>query len=157
MKFGIVITLVALSLSAVACDKPGVTERQKEMKAGEEARNAANESQRQAQGAQAAAEKTIAAARADFETARENYVHHRRLDLVDLDKKIADLEANAKTGTGKTKADSRGRLLAIQAQRDAFDRHVQALDTVTATTWDAAAANLDKEWDALKKAVDGAG
>jgi hypothetical protein len=152
------ITLIALAAPfPFACDKPGVTERQKEDKASEEARNAAQEAQRQVQAAQATAEKSISAARTDFETTRENYLHRRRLDLVDLDSKIFDLEASARTSTGKAKADIRKSLSAIRAQRDAFVRHLQDLETATATTWDGAAAGLDEEWEALKKAVEGGG
>jgi hypothetical protein len=152
------VTLLALlSASPLACDKPGVMERQKENQASEEAKNAAIEAQRQLQGAQAAVGKTISAARSDFDTTRENYLHRRRLDLIDLDKKIADLEANTKTAASKAKSDMRMRLAAIDAQRDAFNRHLQALETATAATWDSAAASLDQEWDALKKAVDDAG
>jgi len=149
------ITLIALlSASSFACDKSsGVTERQKETPTSEEARNAAIEAQRQAQGGQAAAEKTLSAARADFEATRENYLHTRRLDLVDLDKRIADLEASARTATGKTKANLRARLPAIRSQRDAFDRNVLSMEAATPATWDAATASLDKQGDALKKAV----
>jgi hypothetical protein len=151
------ITLIALlTLFSFACDKPGATELQKETKASEEIKNASTEAQRQVQGAQVAAEKNVSAARADFETTRENYLHRRRLDLVDLDKKITDIEASAKTATGKAKADIRARLLAIDGQRDEFARHLQTMDATTAATWDGAAASLDQEWEALKKAVDDA-
>jgi hypothetical protein len=148
-------TFVALlSASLFACDKPGATEQQKEDKAVERATNARNEAEQQAQGAQAAAAKDVAAARAEFEKKREDYRHTRRSDLADLDKKIADLEADARTATGKTKSDLQTRLPAIRAQRDAFVRDLESLDSVTPTSWDGATANLDKEWDALKAAVD---
>jgi hypothetical protein len=151
-------TLIALAtVFPFACDKPGVAERQKEETASEEARKAAQEAQREVQAAQSTAQKTISAARTDFETTRENYLHRRRLDLVDLDSKIFDLEASARTSTGKAKADIHTRLSTIRAQRDAFVRHLQDLETATATTWDGAAAGLDKEWEALKKAVEGGG
>jgi flagellar motility protein MotE (MotC chaperone) len=148
--------IALLSVSVVACDKPGVTEQQKETKATEQAANAANEAERQAQSAQAAAERDIAKARADFDKAREDYLHGRRLDLDDLDKRIADLEAKVKTATGKTKAEYDARLPAVRAQRDAFARHMQGLASSTAATWDQAKANLDKEWDTLKTAVENA-
>jgi hypothetical protein len=151
-------TLIALaSVFPFACDKPGVTERQKEDKASEEARNAAQEAQRQVQAAQQTAEKSISAARTDFETTRENYLHRRRLELVDLDSKIFDLQSSARTSTGNARADIHKRLSTIRAQRDAFVRHLQDLETATASTWDGAAAGLDREWESLKGAVEGGG
>jgi hypothetical protein len=154
-------TLTALlSASLGGCDKPGVTEQQKETRANEEAKNAKSEAAQQAQAAQAAAEKDIAGARADFEKAREDYLRARRLDLAELDKRIADLElntkTNAKTATGKIRTDLEAPLPTIHAQRDAFARHMRDLDTAAAATWDGAKASLDKEWDALKSAVDSA-
>jgi hypothetical protein len=148
------ITLLAASL--VACEKPGVTEQQKETKANEQAAAARNEAEQKTQGAQATADKDIAAARADFAKAREDYMHSRRIDLEDLDRKIAELEAKEKTATGKTKTDLDARLPAIRAQRDAFARHLQGMNTATPATWDGAKMNLDKEWDALKSAADSA-
>jgi hypothetical protein len=147
------LTLIAL-FSFVACDKPGATEQQKEDKASERAANARSEAEQQAQSAQAVAAKDIAAARAEFEKNREDYRHSRRVDLADLDKKIVDLEADTRTATGKEKANLEVRLPAIRAKRDAFVRDMQALDNAMAATWDAAKANLDQEWDALKTAVD---
>jgi hypothetical protein len=149
------IALIALvSVFPLACDQPGLTERQKEEKASEEARNAATEAQRQAQVAQAEAEKSVSAAQADFATTRENYLHRRRLDLIALDSKIADLEAKSKTAEGKAKGDIRTRVSTLHARRDAVAHHLQDLETATATTSDGAVASLDKEWDILKKAVD---
>jgi hypothetical protein len=148
--------IALLSASFVACDKPGVTEQQKETKASEQAANATNEAERQVQSAQAAAERDIARARADFDKSREDYLHGRRLDLDDLDKRVADLEAKSKTATGKTEAGYDARLPALRAQRDAFVHHLQALASSTAATWDEAKASLDKEWDALKTAADNA-
>jgi vacuolar-type H+-ATPase subunit H len=148
--------IALLSGLYVACDKPGVAEQQQESKASEQAVKAKTEAEQQAQTAQAKAERDIEKARADFDKAREDYLHGRRLDLDDLDKKISELEAKAKTGTGKAKAAYDARIPAIRAQRDAFARHMQALGNTTAEVWDGAKANLDKEWDALKKSVDDA-
>jgi phosphoenolpyruvate-protein kinase (PTS system EI component) len=151
-------TLIALqSASALACDKPGVMEQQKETIANQEAKNAAHEAQRQAQGAQAAADKTVAAARADFEKAREDYLHARRLDLADLDRRIGDLEANAKMATGNSKRDAMAQFPNIRAQRDAYAHHLESLETATPAAWDGDVTSLGKEWDSLKAAVDTAG
>jgi hypothetical protein len=146
-----------LSVFPFACDKPGVTERQNEDKSSEDAMNTTSEGQRQAHVAEGIAEKAIPPARADFETTRENYLRHRRLDLVEVDSKIADLEADSKTATGKTKADLRARLATLHAQRDAFARHLKDLEAAAAATWDGSAANLDKEWEALEKTAGGSG
>ncbi|MDP8999164.1 MAG: hypothetical protein M3O46_03535 [Myxococcota bacterium] len=143
-----------LSASIVACEKPGATERQKEEQANEQAAEARNEAAQKAQNAQATAEKDIAKARVDFEKTREDYRHSRANDLSDLDKKIAELEANAKTATGKTKVDLQARLPQVHAARDAFGRDLQALDATTPTLWDQAKANVDREWELLKTSVD---
>jgi hypothetical protein len=139
-------TCVAGLVAALcACDNPGVTEQQKEMKANQQAANA-----------QAAADKDRAGAQLDFEKTREDYRHMRRQELSDLDKKIVDIEANERTATGKQKADFDQRLPVIRAQRDAFVRHMQELDTATGATWDATKASLDKEWDSVTATVDSA-
>jgi septal ring factor EnvC (AmiA/AmiB activator) len=143
-----------LAATLFACDKPGATEQQKEDKANEQAAKAQNEALQNAQGAQANAQKDITKAQSDFEKAREDYRHTRRADLLDLDKKIADLEADAKTGSDKVKSDLAARLPVIRAQRDTFARNMQALDMTAPGMWDGAKSNLDKEWDALKAAVD---
>jgi len=147
-------TVIALLFGlSVACDKPGVTEQQQESKANEQAAKTRGEAEQQTQSAQAKAERDIAQARADFDKSREDYLHSRRVDLDDLDKTIADLEAKAKIDKGKAKTELDSRLPAIRAQRDTFARHMQALGTATVDTWDTAKANLDKEWEALKSAV----
>jgi hypothetical protein len=149
--------VVLLSASSLACSKTsGVTERQKEISASEQAKTITSEAQQQYQGAYAVAEKTMSAARAEFETTRENYLHGRRLDLIDLDRRIADLDAASPASAAKA-ADLRARLSAIHAQRDAFGRHMGTLDAAPAATWDASTKKLDQEWDALKRAVDAAG
>jgi hypothetical protein len=76
----------------------------------------------------------------------------RKLD--DLDKDIAELDAKAKTATGKAKAELDAQLPSIHARRDAFARNLKALESTTATAWDATRTQGDKEWDELKLAVD---
>jgi uncharacterized protein (DUF3084 family) len=149
-------TSVAILLAAFcACDKqPGVTEQQKETKANEQAAAARNDAIQQMETAQAKADRERAEAQVTFEKIREDYRHMRRDDLADLDKKIVDLHADVRTATGKTKANLQQNLPSIQARRDAFVRHMQELDTTTPAAWDAAKANLDKEWIDLKAQVD---
>jgi hypothetical protein len=127
------LTLTALlAASSIACEKPGATERQKEQQASEQAAQTKN---------------------SDFEKTRANYRHSRISDLGDIDKRIANLEAKENTATGKTKADLEAEMPAILAQRDAYVRVLQNLDTATASTWDDAKANADRKWDSLKDAV----
>ena len=146
--------VVALSASAFACDKPGATEEQKEMKANEQAAQARNSDQTSDLNAQAQADKNIAAAQADFIKARENYRHEKWLALADLDKKIMDLQAKDLTATGKTRANLDSALPNIRTQREQFVRDMQSMDTLQGPAWDQAKANLDKEWDGLRSSVD---
>jgi hypothetical protein len=143
-SYSFVASLVAiLSVSALACDKPGATEQQRESKAIDQAENA-----------RAEGDKNVAAARIDFEKTSEDYRHTRWMDLADLDKKLIDMQAESRTATGKAKTDLDANLPAIRAQREAFVRDMEALDRATAANWDATKSNLDKEWNALKAAVD---
>lgn len=104
--------------------------------------------------AQAEADKKTAEAQANFLKLREDYRHDVTEKLVDLDHKIADLEAKSRTATGKTKADLDARLKQIHAERDAFVNDYKSLEMASASTWDSTKARLDKSWDELKKLVD---
>ena len=115
------------------------------------------EAQQRINSAQADADQKVADANANFLKLRENYRHDVTQNLVDLDKKIADLEAKAKTATGKTKAQLEADLPGIRDQRDNFVRDYRTIETASASTWDNTKARLDKEWDELKKAVDRVG
>ena len=146
--------VVALSASAFACDKPGATEEQKEMKANEQAAQSQNGTQQSDLNAQAQADKNIASAQTDFIKARENYRHAKWLDVADLDKRIMDLQARDLTATGKTRANLDSALPTIRAKREQFVHDMQALDTLQGSAWDEGKANLDKEWDSLRSSVD---
>jgi len=146
---------VLLCSLSFACDKqPGVTEQQREEKANQQAAQQQGAANEQAQNAQASAEREIAAARESFEKAREDYRHSRTQDLNEIDRKMADLEAKVRTAKGKAKADLQTTLPMIRSRRVAFARDLEALDNTTAASWDQAKTNLDKEWDALRNAVD---
>jgi hypothetical protein len=145
---------VLISASSLACDKPGATERQKEEQAGAQVAQAQNEANQQIQNAQAEANKDMASAHATFENSREDYRHNRIKDLNEFDKKVADLDAQALTATGAKKARLDASLPGLHAQRAAFVRDMVTLDSATATTWDQAKADLDREWDALDAALD---
>jgi len=153
----VLVTLTALmSAWSLACGKPGATEKQKEQQASDEVRAMTIEAQQQVARVHAEAEKSVSAARADFETTRENYLHTRKLDLIDLDRRIADLEVASSSDTRKA-ADMRARLSDIYPRRDAFSRHLGTVAAAPSATWDAATKQLDQEWDALRRAVDAAG
>ena len=147
-----IVTLMASSF--VACDKPGETEQRKEVAANERSAEARAQAERNSQIAQAESERAIAAARADFERRREDYRHDRQLDLSDVNRKLLDLEAKQKTATGKERASLDANLPILRSRRDAFIGDLQRLDNATPTSWDGARASLDKEWDALKAALD---
>ncbi len=124
-----------------------VEANQKIVEANQEADQKANK-------AQAEADQKIAAAQADFLKMRESYRHDTTANLVDLDKKIADLEAKSKTATGKKKADLDAQLTQIRTQREAFANDWKQIETASATTWDSTKSRLDKEWTDLKSMVD---
>ncbi len=104
--------------------------------------------------AQADADKKIADLQASFSKTREDFRHSTQTNLDELDKKLAGLDAKAKTATGKAKVELDATLPRLHTQRDAFATSFKTIDTTTATTWDAAKMRLDKEWTDLKAAVD---
>jgi len=104
--------------------------------------------------AQAEADKKTAEAQASFLKMREDYRHDVTEKLVDLDHKIADLEAKSRTATGKAKADLDARLKQIHTERDTFVSDYKSIELASASTWDATKARLDKSWEELKKLVD---
>ena len=106
------------------------------------------------QGAEVAAETKISSAEADFVTTREDYRHKVQSDLYNLDHKVDDLDAKARTATGMVKTRLSATVPALRRQRDAFVKDLHAIDNDTADTWDAAKTRLDKELAELKAAVD---
>jgi len=133
-----------------------------EQKKAVDAQNQANEkivqanreADQKANQAQADADKKIAEAQANFLKMREDYRHTTTENLVELDKKIADLEAKEKTATGKKKADLDAQLSAIRSRREAFANDWKSIETASADSWDATKQRLDKEWGDLKALVD---
>ena len=144
-----ILRLVAccVPLLAFGCNKTG-TEAQRE------ADNAQAQANTKTTSAQVEADKKVADARNSFAKTREDYRHDMQTKLDDLDKKIADLDAKSKKQTGHTKAKLDSELPNIHAQRNAFAKDFDSVENDTATTWDASKARLDKEWTALKDAVD---
>jgi len=104
--------------------------------------------------AQAEADKKVADAQANFLKLREDYRHDVNGDLTSIDKDIADLEAKAKTATGKTKANIDGALPNIRALRESVATEYRSLELASAVTWDDAKGRVNKAIDDLKKAID---
>jgi hypothetical protein len=156
IRFAGTLAVAAALMSVAACDKPGVTEQQKEQQAAQDNAEQQSRAARESASAQADMNQKVAAAQNDFERTREDYRHSRQTDLDEVDAKIAKLEAKSATATGKAKADLDAKLPQIRAQRAAVGADFRALMGTTATAWDDAKARVDKEWDSLKSAVDSA-
>jgi chromosome segregation ATPase len=156
MRYMGTLALAAALTSIAACDKPGVTEQQKEQQAAQDNAEQQEHAARESASARVEMNEKVASAQSDFERAREDYRHSRQTDLDEIDAKIAKLEAKAATATGKAKADLDTRISQIRAQRVALGADFRALQGATASAWDDAKARVDKEWDSLKSAVDAA-
>ena len=104
--------------------------------------------------AQADADKKIQQAQATFMKMREDYRHGMTTKLADLDRKVDQLDAKAKTATGRTKADLTANLKTIHLNRDRLRNNLTSLDMATSSTWDATSAAVEKEWTDLKSLVD---
>jgi hypothetical protein len=145
--------IAAALVANAACDKPGVAEQQKEQNAAQENGDQQERAARESASAQADMNEKIAAARADFDRNREQFLRGKRGDLDELDSKIASLEKEERSVTGKAKADLDAKLPSIRARRAAFGADLRSLDATTAATWDDTKARIDKEWSLLRAAV----
>ena len=147
----------AVLVAAVGCNK-AIDQKQKadeaQIDANEKIAEANREADKKINEAQADADKKTAEAQANFLKMREDYRHDVTEKLVDLDHKIADLEAKSRTATGKTKVELDARLKEIHSERDAFVNEYKGIELASASTWDSTKARLDKSWDELKKLVD---
>jgi hypothetical protein len=141
-------------LGASACERTGAAEQQRERQANAELQQANNQATQQEQSAKASADKDIQGARADFERTREDYRHQRETDLIDMDQKIAALEGKAMTAKDKLKTELDVDLSDIRAKRAEFVRDMKAVETASAAAWDDLKARANRDWDALKSAID---
>ena len=148
---GVLVAALASGCNKAADEQEKATNAQ--IKANEKIVEANQEADKKAAEAQADADKKIAEAQASFLKLREDYRHDTTQKLVDLDHKIADLEAKAKTSTGKKKADLDAQLTQIRTQREAFANDWKTIETASATTWDSTKNRLDKEWSEDRKSV----
>ena len=151
------LTLTLTLTLGAGCDK-GADEQQKANAAQAEADKKIAEANKEAvtktTSAQVEADQKIAAAEGDFGKRREDYRHKIQSDLVDLDKKIENLEAKSKAATGKAKTDLDLSLAQIRMRRLAFTADVTGVETATSVQWDNTKARVDKDWTDLKAMVD---
>jgi hypothetical protein len=154
----LVIVGALLSLGVLAGCNKAADDQAKASQAQAEANSkiaaVAAEANAKVKAAQAEADKKIAEAQASFMKLREDYRHATKTNLVDLDKKIAALDAKAMRAKGKTKAELEEALKVIRAARDRFNTNFNALEHASASSWDRDKANLDKESADLKALVD---
>ncbi len=157
MTMRVTFAAAVLSLSIVACDKPTDPQQQADIAqatANEKVAAAKKEADLKITAAQTEADRRTADLQASFAKTVEDYRHKTQTDLTDLDRKIDDLDAEAKTATGKAKNDLHAKLPPIKAKRAAFAADFKSLDSAAAVTWDSTKARLDGEWNDLKTLVD---
>jgi hypothetical protein len=149
--------LLASTLTLVGCDK-GSDEQQKANAAQAEADRKIAEANKKAStettSAQVEADKKIAAAEGDFGKRREDYRHKVQENLIELDKKIALLEAKTKKVSGNARTDLDAKLAAVRVSRSAFASDLASIDSAAALQWDGVKAKADKDWSDLKALVD---
>jgi dsDNA-specific endonuclease/ATPase MutS2 len=148
---------LSLALAAVGCNKAADEQRkadQARAEADQKVADANRDASDKINAAQAEADKKVADAQASFLKMREDYRHKVNDDLTSIDKDIANLEAKAKTATGKTKANIDAALPNIHSLRESVTTEYRSLELASAVTWDDAKGRVDKAVDELKKAID---
>jgi hypothetical protein len=107
----------------------------------------------EARQAQAEADRTVAGAQGDFRALRETYRHEKSKALIELDTRIAELEAKALTANGEEKARREPALRQIAQLRADFVAAYDGLETVDAAQWDTERDRVERLWDAFQMAV----
>jgi hypothetical protein len=153
-----IILLGALSVLSFAACETARDQQEKANEAQAEADQKVAEANRDANAktneAQAEADKKIADAQATFAKMREDYRHDVNAKLVDLDKKIADLEAKVKTETSAQKrTELEAKLTDIRASRDSFATEYRSVETASASTWDDVKKRIDKSLNDLESKI----
>ena len=144
-------------LLASSCDKAADEQKkanEAQAKANEKIAEVSRDAELKIKSAQADADKKIAEAQAAFMKMREEYRHSTTTGMVDLDKKVSDMEAKAAKSRAKAKADLQLKVKQVKAAREAFLADYKELETASAQTWDATKAKLDKQWADLKAMAD---
>ena len=154
----ITVSAMAISLALAAGCNKAADEQRKADEARVEANDKVSEANREANekvnAARAEEDKKVAEAQASFLKMREDYRHKVTEDLVGVDKEIVELEAKAKTATGKSKATIESNLPNVRTLRENVANEYRSLELASAITWDDAKGRVDKAVDELKKAVD---
>ena len=91
---------------------------------------------------------------AGFLRLREDYRHHTAEAMVELDRRIGLLQASV--GGSHSRSELPAALERVHTQRRRFDDDYLALESASASTWDASRAALDQEWSDLVSLVDAA-
>ncbi len=104
--------------------------------------------------AQAEANVEIAEAQASFLELREDYRHKVTTSLVDIDRRIELLAAEAMKAKAQAKRDLEDRLAAIRLKRAQVGDELDALGQASAVTWDGAKARADAKLKDLENAID---
>lgn len=156
---GALISSVLLGAGALAgCERSGNDEQHRVEEAKREAAKktaeAENTAQTEVTSAQMEADKKIAKASGDFEKNRSEYRDDFNKGVADLDKRIAKIESNAKTATGKTKSEIDAALPNIREKQKALHQDMGMIDSATLQTWDATKNKIDTDKQALSDAID---
>lgn len=107
----------------------------------------------EAREAQAEADRTFAGAQGDFQALRETYRHDKNKALIELDTRIAELEALSLTAKGEEKARREPALRQIAQLRADFIAGYDGLEKVDAAQWDLERDRVERLWDAFQTAV----
>lgn len=150
-------SLILSALAAHACnnsieDEQAILRAQAE--ADERSLRLSLESDQKSMLAQAETDRKLAEAQARFLKTQEEYREEIANRLVDLDRKVAEIELQAKQTEGRAKAALDDRLQEIRAHRFDFDNEYQRVESATASTWDESKTAAEKSWTRLKTLVD---
>lgn len=154
MKHAIPILSAALVASALAlgCNSP-TKAQQRADEAQQQADDKAAAAQRAAADTQAQATEKQAEAVQVLATARNGY-HAQVSDLiVQIDKQSADLQAANLTATPADRQKNLQRMTALAGYRRTLEADLRAVDSVTASNWDATRAGVDKDMSDVKSAL----
>jgi predicted outer membrane protein len=142
------------TLIAAGCDSAADERDRARAVADFEINQGKDEAEATMKAARADSDRKMVQAQAGFWRLREDYRRTMTVNLAGLDRKVVELDAREKTATGKAKADLEASLRTIHARRGRLEARFLGLEQATATTWDAASANLERQWTELNAFVD---
>jgi hypothetical protein len=135
--------VIALSLLATATFAPACDDQQRTQHAQDKAKSEAAK-------AQANADQKKAELAADFAKTRVDYRATKDKDLVDIDRDIIDLRANA---AAAAKAEYDLLLVDVTTRRETVRTNLGSISTSAVESWDATKTTVDKSIADLKSAV----